>query len=64
MPHVLCDTLLQVHGGIAATAIAAFYLYSDRTEGFVSSLNGTTSVLCELRRRMTSELTEGVRELN
>ena len=61
MPHALCDTLLTVHGTIAASAIAAFYLYSDRTEGFVSSLSGTSAVLSELRRRLTAELAEGLR---
>jgi type IV secretory pathway VirB2 component (pilin) len=56
--HAFCETLLKIHGGIAASAIGAFYFYSDRTEGFVSSLNGTTAVLAELRRRLTGELAE------
>ncbi len=58
MAHALCDVLLQVHGTIAASAIGAFYFYSDRTEGFISSLNGTEAVLAELRRRISAELGE------
>jgi hypothetical protein len=56
MPHAYSDLLLQVHGVVGVTALTVFYQYSDRTEGFISSLNGTTTVLTELRRRMVVDL--------
>ncbi len=52
----LIDVLLKVHGAVLVASLAAFYAYSDRTDGFTASLKGTTDVLTELRRRIARAL--------
>ena len=54
----LIDTLLKVHGAIAGLALVVFYTYSDRTDGFGTSLKGITSVIAEMRRRIVAELSK------
>jgi hypothetical protein len=52
----LINTLLTAHGTLAGLALVVFYTYSDRTDGFGTSLKGITSVIAEMRRRITAEL--------
>ena len=50
------DVLLKIHVPVLLASLAAFYAYSDRTDGFAASLKGTTEVLTELRRRIAKAL--------
>ncbi len=52
----LVDVLLKMHVTVLLASLAAFYAYSDRTDGFAASLKGTTEVLTELRRRIAKAL--------
>ena len=57
MEHAeLVNTLLTVHAAVGGTSIAVFYYYSDRSDSSITPLNGTTSVLGELRRRIAGDL--------
>ena len=52
----LVNTLLTIHAAVGGTSIAIFYYYSDRSDSAIAPLNGTSSVLTELRRRITGDL--------
>jgi hypothetical protein len=54
-PEII-DLLLKIHASILGGALVLFYTYSDRTDGFASSLKGVSAVLAELRRRIMNEL--------
>ena len=59
----LIDVLISIHVPVLLTSLAAFYAYSDRTDGFAASLKGTTEVLTELRRCICKSLEESLRPI-
>lgn len=57
MSHAeLISNFLTLHVAIGGTALAVFYYYSDRSDSTIGPLNATSTVLGELRRRISNDL--------
>jgi hypothetical protein len=55
--HVnLIANCLTLHSVVGGTALAVFYYYSDRSDSTIGPLNSTSTVLAELRRRISNDL--------
>ncbi|QEG17853.1 MULTISPECIES: hypothetical protein [Gimesia] len=52
----LIELLLGIHVAVLLGSLAAFYAYSDRTDGFAASLKGNNETLRELRRKICRAL--------